>query len=164
MKNLLLILIIAVPGIIYAKNIDLIELNYEWYIHNYKYIEKTLIDGKDKKVVPIVNTLGQIWIKRDGAIGAEVSPYIAKALIFQTKTMLIWFSANSKGFSEWVSNIEANLLTDYSGVRLAEIKKLRSDLLSSLNKYITNETDNELGRMAKIILTKLESSEVREID
>ncbi len=86
---------------------ELTKLNAAWLLQNEKTISNQLQASSDIEVMPIINTLGIIWQNREGAIGSEVSPYIAQALIYKSDNMLAWFNKHPKSLETWLQNIVA---------------------------------------------------------
>lgn len=140
---------------------ELTKLNAAWLHQNEKAITSQLQTSSDIEVMPIINTLGIIWQNRDGAIGSEVSPYIAQALIFKSNYMLAWFNKHPKSLEAWLHDIEPNLLTNYNGSPdysyfLAKIKNQLTSAMSSYNGSFKSEAGKVLAAISK--------AQVREIN
>lgn len=105
-KQLFVILVLLFTGSesALAEYKSLSDVNTKWFDENYTSINECLKSGCEKQIVPIINTLGTIWISRDGAIGFEVFPSMALALSYRTELMLIWFNQHPDEFSKWVEN------------------------------------------------------------
>ena len=140
---------------------ELTELNAAWLHQNEKTIASQLQTSSDIEVMPIINTLGIIWQNRDGAIGSEVSPYIAQALIFKSNNMLAWFNKHPKALESWLQDIPHSLLTNYNGSQeysayLATLKKQLTSSMSSYNGSFKSEAGEVLAAISK--------AQVHEID
>jgi hypothetical protein len=140
---------------------ELTKMNGDWLLANESKIEMMLKSQDDIEVMPIINTLGSIWINRDGALGSEVSPYIAQSLIHKPTNMLAWFGAHPDSLDAWLKNLESNLLTNYNGS--AEytdfLNNLKSGLVLSMAKY-----EGKDKQMATDIGRIVAATEIREID
>lgn len=138
---------------------ELAEVNGEW-LHRHEAEIVDLLQDDETSVVPVINLLGNTWAVRDGALGSEVSPYIAEALVYRTDSMLAWFAAHRSALDAWLASVPDSLFTNYSGrAAYAEyLADLKARLLASLEGY-RGEHQAEAARIADVIAT----AEVREI-
>ena len=143
-----------------------VEHNLDWYVDNHKSIHKQLRNGSDDEVAPIIEVILDLWKHRDGAIGSEISPAMAEALIHHPELTFSWFAENKGDFDEWVRRIPYDLLTNYSSSEkiYKEIILTRERLIDAM-KTFSRETDNvEHMVMAVQLQNKLEENPVREIE
>lgn len=140
---------------------NLTKLNAEWLLKNESRLESDLGQLSDIEAMPIINTLGLIWQYRDGALGGEVSPYIAQALIHKPDLMLAWFQKFPNDFSTWLEELPYALLTNYNGSEAYAhyLNQIKTDLEKSMFKY---EGENRI--LAKKVFDLISKTEVREID
>ncbi len=141
----------------------LIEANFEWLLNNYHEIANALQSGTTEEVVPLINTLGNIWRFKDGAIGIEVSDLIALSLIHHTKLTLSWFQKHPKAYSSWLNEMPHVLFTDYVGGKVDELYKIKENLLISLSSYEFSHTEVKLEVLADEMVNVIKPIEVREI-
>lgn len=146
---------------IYTHANELAELNSSWLSSNEKEISEILQKNSAIDSMPIINLLGTTWSVRDGALGSEVSPYIAEAIIYQTNSMLAWFGSNPAEFESWLSSIPVSLLTNYSGSEeySSYLSGLKNRLVSTLSQY-----DGKNVILAKRVLAVVSETPVRVID
>lgn len=111
-----------------------------------------------------VNTVWYIYINRDGGIGVEISPYIAKSIILYPNLIFKKFRDNPDSFNNWVERIAPDLFTDYNnGKESASLLKLKNDLLQTLNNYKQNaELDGFIPIIEKLI-AEIDSTEINTI-
>lgn len=153
-------LFIANP--LFAKT-SLNTINLDWLQNNYSDIETIVKNKNSVYFVPVLNTLGDIWYKRDGATTGEISPLLAKSLIANPDLMLYIFAEHPDSFSKWLSQLQGTLFTDITGEKYNELKILHLELYKSMNKYI--KTGNkDLVPFSKRIIEKLKDIEVRVVD
>ena len=77
------ILLVLMSSFSFGKSLT--KLNSDWLLENENSIATDLQTLSSREVMPIINALGTTWQFRDGAIGGEVSPYIAQASLSQWK-------------------------------------------------------------------------------
>ena len=140
---------------------ELVTLNAKWLHQNESIIAQNLQTRTDVAAMPIINTLGEIWQNRDGALGSEVSPQIANALIYKANNMLAWFQKHPEALKSWAQEIPYSLLTNYSGEPeySAYLKQLKAQLTSSMSSY-----NGLFNAEASYILSIISKAQVREID
>ena len=162
MKKLFGLCLLLLSVVVYAEmSANLTVSNFNWHQANSDYIENSLKEGRSDSLLPVINMLGTIWQYRDGAIGSQVTPSIAMAIIYQPEEMFTWFEKHPQAYVDWLSELPSNLLTDYEGNRTIELSKLKDTLVNSLRAY--EPTPNLLGLTNRLI-TKLEKTEIRVID
>lgn len=153
-------LFIANP--IFAKT-SLNTINLDWLQNNYSDIETIVKNKNSVYFVPVLNTLGDIWYKRDGATTGEISPLLAKSLIANPDLMLYIFAEHPDSFSKWLSQLQGTLFTDITGENYNKLKILHLELYKSMNSYI--KTGNkDLVPFSKRIIEKLKVIKVRVVD
>lgn len=139
------------------------EANLLWFHRNYDHIMVTINSGKNVSLVPIVNTIGQIWKKRDGGISGEVSPVIATLLIQEPDLMLSVFEENSEHFSKWLDELQSPLFTDFTGSDYENLVVLHRELLNAMIEY-SKSGDSRLVPFSKRLVEKLRTIDVRVVD
>lgn len=108
-----------------------------------------------------VNTVWYIYINRDGGIGVEISPYIAKSIILYPNLIFKKFRDNPDSFNNWVERLPVDLFTDFNKSNdEARLIKLKKDLLLSLDNSKLNPEMNEFKLIIEILTTRINSSEI----
>jgi len=109
------------------------RINLDWLHENYSDIEILVQKkGENSSLIPVLNTLGEIWYKRDGGSTGEISPLLAKALITNPDLMLSVLADYPESFSQWLSQLQGILFTDFTGTQFNELKKLHSRLYKAM--------------------------------
>ncbi|EGQ8019947.1 hypothetical protein KIN38_22030 [Vibrio sp. B511a] len=67
LKNILILIFLMFSSSVIAST-PRTELNLLWMKNNYFLIQEHLESDESKIVVPTINTLGEIWVHRDGAV------------------------------------------------------------------------------------------------
>jgi len=147
-----------------AQGPALVEANFEWLVNNYHEITNVLKTGTTEEAVPLINTLGNIWRFKDGAIGIEVSDLIALSLIHHTKLTLSWFQKHPKAYSSWLNEMPNVLFTDYAGGKVDELYKTKESLLIILSNYQFSNIEVKLEALADEMTNVIKPIEVREIE
>ncbi len=137
----------------------------DWFYENHTYAAKILKDGPSEALLPVINMLGFIWQHRDGAMGAEVADFIARAFIHHPALMFAWFEEHPVQYEDWLWRLPHVLLTAYaddgSGSEVAKLNELKEELLESLKDY---EADSQASDLAGRLIFKLKETGVRTID
>ena len=136
----------------------------DWYLANYDEVIGTLERDTSFAVLPVINAVCEIWARRDGAIGAEVAPAVARALIHHPRLTLSWFRDHPADFEAWLDRMPYALLTDYSGEQHAELEALRLRLVESLGAFAAVTDNADLAPMAEAIAQLAATAAVRDID
>jgi len=152
------ILLIFISGLSHGNSLT--KLNSDWLFKSETKITADLKNLNSVEVMPIINALGATWQFRDGAIGGEVSPYIAQALIYKPKEMLAWFNRHPEALGQWVNSIPHVLLTNFND---AEYRKLLVTLKNDVTVSLTNY-DGKFNSEATLILQVVSKSPVRDVD
>jgi hypothetical protein len=143
---------------------SLTQANLDWYESNIDNINRLLRAGEPFEVIPVINTLGEIWEFRDGAVGAEIATMIAQSFIYHTHLTFLWFEKHPKAFDGWIDELPEALLTDYDGSESTRLKALKTELLASLNYYLSSSITNRTDALANRFLIKLKTTEIRVVD
>jgi hypothetical protein len=160
-KFLVLVLCFVVNPIFSSPSINVTNLT--WLHDNYPEIEDVVNNKESSYFIPVINTLNDIWIKRDGATTGEISPLLAYALISNPELVLCVLSQQPDSFTKWLSQLQGTLFTDVTGEKSDELKIILSDLQSSMSNYsktgkkILTPFSKQLGEQLKLI-------EVRVVD
>ena len=111
-----------------------------------------------------VNTVWYIYINRDGGIGVEISPYIAKSIILFPNLIFKKFRDNPDSFNNWVERLPYDLFTDYNDCKeSASILKLKNDLLLNLCTYMQNAEMDGFKLIIEKLIAEIDSSEINTI-
>ena len=148
----------------FARGSEWLESNAEWFKTNHEYVYLTIRDGNQRELIPIISTLGMLWGNADGAIGSEVAPAIAAAMIHRPKSMLSWFEKNPNGFDRWLSQAQYDVFTDYSDSGVERLEQVRVALLASLKKYREEEQAPTLKQMAARAYETISALSIRTIE
>ncbi|WP_064608794.1 hypothetical protein [Photobacterium sp. J15] len=139
------------------------QMNLDWFLSNYHSIERTILTEDKKAVIPILNTLGEIWYKRDGATSGEISPLLAQALITHTDIALSVLSDYPESFERWLAQLQGVLFTDIDGNQKDSLIALRSELITTLSEY-SQIGDKRLVPYALRLLDRIKEINVRVVD
>lgn len=170
MKYILSIFLCLLSLFTYAEELknktykSLTEANLDWYESNSSKVGSLLLNGECFEVIPLVNTLGEIWQFRDGAVGGEIAPVIAQSFIHRPHITFLWFDKHPKAFEGWIVELPEALLTDYDGSYADKLKALKEELLVALNSYLSSSNTNKLESLARKFISKLEATDVEVID
>jgi len=157
---LLLFLMVVTPAFALPAKV---KLNHTWMNDNYQSIELQLQGGEDFLAIPLINTLVEIWLKRDGAISGEVSPLIVVALVNNAEPTLILLSEHPESFEKWLNELEGMVFTDHVGTESGKLKKLKYNAVESMRGYSVSGRP-ELVVYAEQLILRLESISVRAVD
>lgn len=161
-KKLLIITLCFIVNPIFASSsINLSNLN--WLHDNYSEIEKVVSNNDSPFFVPVINTLSDIWYKRDGATTGEISPLLAYALISKPELVLCTLSQYPESFQKWLSQLQGTLFTDVTGEQSGELKKIHIELQASMDSYTKTGKVN-LIPFSKQISEQLKLIEIRIVD
>lgn len=161
---LLLALVLLAAPLASAQSQPFWSTRVEWYSANYDEVLTTLEQDSSFTVLPVVNTVCEIWSRRDGAMGSEVAPAVARALIHHSTLTLRWFRDHPSDFQAWLDRMPYDLLTDYSDEQSEEMEVLRLQLANTLSEYATEERDASLASMAQAVVDVATNSVVRQVD
>ncbi len=139
------------------------EINLTWMADNFQQVEKTVSGNRSYELIPVINTLSEIWHRRDGATTGEVSTLIIRALIFHPELMLPMLADKPDSFERWLSQFNGIIFTDYSGDTFDELKLLHKQLTESMLN-VSNSCDSGLTHYANRILKQLTITEIKRID
>lgn len=139
------------------------EANLTWLHENYRFIRVEVSKANSSHQLPIINTIGEIWKRRDGGTSGEVSPLIAKALISSPSLMLSVFEENPDSFKTWLNELESPLFTDFTGEGYDELIALHKELLEAMTIY-TQTGDTRLTPFAEQLVDELKGISVRVVD
>ena len=166
MKNIavtLIILFVSLNVGSQRNHEELVSLNLQWMYDNYEYALQVLKSSNEKEVIPVINIVGEIWKRRDGAVFIEVSDLIGYALLNHTDKILLWFKANPNDFEAWKEKMPIALFTDWSGEQFEELKILKKNLILVLDEFTLKSNSDELTDMANSLSVILKDSNVRSI-
>ena len=139
------------------------EANLTWLHENYQSILVEVSKENSLHKLPIINTLGEIWKRRDGGTSGEVSPLIAKALISSPSLMLSVFEEEPDSFKEWLNELESPLFTDFTGEEHEELTALHKELLAAMTSY-AQTGDARLMPFAERLANVLKDISIRVVD
>ena len=142
-----------------AKN----DTNLIWFDQYLPRITETVTGEITFELIPILNTLTEIWLKRDGGTTAEVSLPIMSALIKHPKLMLPMLTEDSKSFERWLKQFNGIVFTDFSGDRKDQLERMHSELEKSMIECLTR-CDKELIPFAEQIVEQLKNTMITVVD
>ncbi|GGB22241.1 hypothetical protein [Agarivorans gilvus] len=160
-KKSLMALVLLVTSLQVFATTTVNDINLNWLNRNYFELKQDIKSSNFKTIVPIANTLGLIWLKRDGATAGEVSPLIASLLIKQPNIMLSILSQYPEEYQKWLEELQSSLLTDFSGGEEEALEETRLELIQSME--MINEA-HSLKPFADQLANKLKLLSVRVID
>jgi len=118
-------------------------INLDWLHENYSDIDALVQKkGENSSLIPVLNTLGEIWYKRNGGTTGEISPLLAKALITNPDLMLSILADYPESFSRWLSRLQGTLFTDFTGTQFNDLEKLHARLYKAMKEYTKTGHEN----------------------
>jgi hypothetical protein len=139
------------------------EANLIWFHANYIEIVDIVEGSNNSLTLPVINTIGSIWVKRDGGTSGEISTLIAKALISRPDLMLSLFEVHAEEFEVWLEELESPLFTDFTGNDYEKLKTLHDELLNRMIEY-SRDGDSRLIPFSLRLAEELKSIQVRIVD
>lgn len=140
------------------------ELNLRWMKDNYLTIQEHLKNDDSKLIVPIINTLGEIWVHRDGAVSGEVSPLLLVALNHHTHITLVVLSSEPDSYSKWLNELEGIVFTDFNGEEVERLSHAKEALVKALVSYTNSNPKTILIPYGERLLERLEEITIRSVD
>ncbi|MGR5150172.1 hypothetical protein ACQKP8_26950 [Photobacterium alginatilyticum] len=138
------------------------KLNHSWMNDNYQSIESILKHGEELSVIPVLNTLIDIWLNRDGGVSGEVTPLIVIALINNAEPTLILLSEHPDSFERWLNELDGMVFTDHAGTESEKLNKIKYHVLESMEAYSKNGRQ-ELTIYAEQLIERIEHISVRTV-
>ena len=108
------------------------DTNLIWLDQNLPRITETVTDEITFELIPVLNTLASIWLKRDGGTTAEVSLPIMSALIKHPNLMLPMLTEDTKSFERWLKQFNGIVFTSFSGDSKEKLEKIHTELEKSM--------------------------------
>ncbi|MDO6544000.1 hypothetical protein [Photobacterium sanguinicancri] len=139
------------------------SLKLDWMMVNHSEIELILGKKETVSVIPIINTLVDIWSKRDGGISGEVSPLIVNALTTNTEYTLSMMSDYPDSFQDWLEELDGIVFTDLTGLESEHLNQEKDNLVQALKNY-TKNGNSDLGVFAQRLIKRLESISIQVVD
>lgn len=161
-KFLFFIFINLFSSQLFANDLKL-EQNHHWMNKNYDTIIQVISSDDELLVVPIINTLSDLWSQRDGALSGEVSPLVIEALINEPEITLIALSSDSESFKKWLGEIQGMAFTGQSIDDVEYLTEMKKRLNVSLVEYISHG-DSNLILYADMLIDKLDEISIRIVD
>ncbi|EOW0838804.1 hypothetical protein ACWONU_003628 [Vibrio parahaemolyticus] len=140
------------------------EINLQWMKSNYPRIQKQLRGDDLILVVPTINTLGEIWLHRDGAVSGEVSPLLLVALTHHTHVTLAVLSSEPDSFSKWLNELQGIVFTDFNGGDVEQLSQTKEDVVRALNLYMNSTPQTALAPYGKNLLERIQKVSIRSVD
>lgn len=159
---LFVILVLATSSQALAESFE--EKKERWMSKGNTNIEHYLSKNDESVSIPIIYTLTSIWVKRDGATSSEVSPLLAEAIIHEPKLTFLSLKEHGESYKRWLEELQGALFTDYQGTQREVLQSLHTELLNSLQEYITNENDMALKSLAIELQNRVKQIRVRVVD
>ncbi len=140
------------------------ELNLEWMKSNHSLIQEHLIRDSSSLVIPTVNTLGEIWLHRDGAVSGEVSPLLLVSLTHHTHITLVVLSSEPDSFWKWLEELQGIVFTDFNGEEVEQLSQTKDELVRALASYMSSNPQEKLVPYGESLLQRLEEISIRTVD
>lgn len=140
------------------------EINLQWMKNNYSIIQQKLRHDDSILVVPTINTLGEIWLHRDGAVSGEVSSLLLVALTHHTHISLAVLSSEPDSFLKWLNELQGIVFTDFNGGDVEQLSQTKEDVVRALNSYMNSNPQVMLVPYGKSLLERLEEITIRSVD
>ncbi|TVZ40857.1 hypothetical protein P886_0190 [Alteromonadaceae bacterium 2753L.S.0a.02] len=122
--------------------------------------------ANNARLSEIMKDLGELWMRRDGALGYEVAPFITEIVAEEPSIVFVWFHYHPKDFTAFVKDIQHSVFTDYNGEDEAvkELELLRAKTISACKTLISSSKSTEIVELAKALESELNDVVVRTID
>lgn len=149
-----------------ALAVDIQQIRIDWFEANQETLIKMIRDSESTELVPIMETLGSLWLRRDGALGVEVAPYIAETMIQAPLLAFSWFSDHAEDYEVFVSQSQQVLFTDFSNEAEAqnEMEYLRKRLAIKSAEFASSNNPDNLLNMASKLSSHLQKLKVQVVD
>ncbi|CAE6903702.1 hypothetical protein ACOMICROBIO_LMKGKHOH_02243 [Vibrio sp. B1FIG11] len=163
LKNIVILIFLMFSSSVIAST-PRTELNLLWMKNNYFVIQEHLESDESKIVVPTINTLGEIWVHRDGAVSGEVSLLLLVALTHHTYITLAVLSSEPDSFSKWLNELQGIVFTDFNGGEVEQLSHAKEDLVRALSLYMNSNPQVALAPYGESLLERLEGISIRSVD
>ena len=162
--RVLAFLIICLSG--YTQAEDIQKLRMEWLSQKQDSLVAEIRVAKKVELLPMMETLGQLWLRRDGALATEVAPYIAEIIIREPALAFSWFSEHPTEFNEFVTQSQYSIFTDYAidAEIQIEMEYLRQRLVLASAEFGSSNQGELLIKMAEKLSKKVQAIKVRVVD
>ncbi len=125
--------------------------------------EKLLCGERESDAIPVIHTIGSLWLIRDGALGFEVSDHLGRALECRPEMMLVWFERHESDFDAWVSDAGALLLTTDSESEVEQLRGVKLRIIRALSS-LSKTCNSNCRTKAERIISALSLADVQLID
>jgi len=137
---------------------------YEWLERNRESVVELFKIGTPSKCKKAIAMLKTAWENRDGAIWLELSEFFEVVLVHNPSLLIDMFIGEENLLKSWLHRAEVQLFTDFIGGDKQRLVIVKRDIISSLEMYISAESESHRKEIAIEILTTIKNSEIREID
>ncbi|SBT16753.1 hypothetical protein MGA5115_00837 [Marinomonas gallaica] len=141
----------------------LIEANMAWLTQHQEKVEVSLSSAEEENFLPALNTVILVWEHRDGALTAEISPYILKAMIAEPELTLAALFNSPASFNRWLSQLQGQVFMAVTPEQVVQLNDLKKALEVSLASYII-KPDSQFDEQAKRLLEQVQASSVYMVD
>jgi len=120
------------------------------------------IENEDSKLlVPIMNTVGTIWLHRDGALWVEGTHFMMKIISFHPDVFFKWFYSNQESYQIWLDKAIGEMyFSALDSKQMIDMEAERLSVIHSLNDYIEETKHYELKKMAADLKNTLTTVEL----
>jgi len=122
--------------------------------------------ANNERLNELMVNLGELWLRRDGALGSEVAPFIIEVIVKEPSIVFTWFRQHPKHYASFVENLQYSVFTDYNGDSelVKELEQLRVNAISACKSIKITSSSPEIDSLAKALESQLVGISVREID
>ena len=136
--------------------------SWEWLNNNYSYVMQEIKNKDSKLMVPIMNTVGYIWIHRDGALWVESTHFMLHIIHFHPDVFFKWFYSNQDSYQIWLDKAIGEMyFSALDSKQMIDVEVERLNAIHSLKNYIEKTKHHELKKMARDLENKLQTVEFR---
>tara|TARA_R100000935_G_scaffold57554_2_gene91761 strand:- start:480 stop:1001 length:522 start_codon:yes stop_codon:yes gene_type:complete len=145
---------------------DDLQERLNWFSEAQWGLSAEIKSANNARLSELMKDLGELWLRRDGALGSEVAPFITEIVAEEPSIVFVWFKDHPKDFTAFVKDIQYSVFTDYNGEEDAvkELDLLRKKAISACKTLMLSSKSTEIVELAKAFDFELNGVAVRTID
>jgi hypothetical protein len=138
------------------------DQSWAWMNKNYMYVVKEIESEDSEQIIPIMNTIGTIWLHRDGGLWAESAKLMLLMVTHHPKVFFCWFYLHKDSYEDFLNIAIGQIyFSALDEVRYASRKTERGAAIEALEQYLRVETVDEYQEMALLLMTKLQNTNLK---
>lgn len=154
MKSLLLVGLLLVTPVRAA---SLLDSTLRWFDEHHHRALETLHSGSDAERAPIINSIGLVISRADGALMFEIEPYVYEVIMARPALFLEWFQNRPQEFSTLLKISKESYFLAETDAEAIELEARRLRMIDSLKAV-------PAAAGAEALQAALEGAQVRIID